>query len=277
MKLTPLHEIIPEKNIIILSPHYDDVLFMLGGYILELKNAGMLKTKSFAAKLIFSRSNYQAREGNANFDTSVQRIKHATGIRMIEDQICNDALLGSFNYQYELLGETECFARGKTMADSEMEFPHGMYDDFDSKDEAIFERMKQQIRKYASFSDTAIVFPLAIKEHIDHFIVREAGIKVAQELGSEAKASFYFQEDKPYGGLANGKELSRTEGFISKYDLQQHFYAYDPEKVVDLAFEHYISQVEEVYRTGVLARARFWQQQLAVEKGVDRICKYRPE
>jgi len=275
MKLTTVDKVIPEKNIIVLSPHYDDVLFMLGGYITELKNSGLMKTKSFHIKLIFSRSNYQAREGKANFDTSTKRIQHATGIRLIEDQACNDELLGSFRYTYELLGESECFARGKAMADSEMEFPHGMYADFNEKDTAIFQRMKQRVKAYALQPDTAIIFPMAIKEHIDHFIVREAGISVAKELGNTAKAKFYFQEDKPYGGIATQEELERTEAFIGSNKLESKWYSYNPEKIIELAFEHYVSQVEEVYKTGVRSRANYWKDKTASEKGVDRICQFQ--
>jgi len=277
MKLTPIHEVIPEKKIIILSPHYDDVLFMLGGYILNLKEAGLLNTKTFEVKLIFSRSNYQVGDGPKNFENGIERIKYATGNRLIEDMDCNDALFGRYNYGYELLGESECFSRGKSMANSEMEFPHGTYEDFDANDEAICERMRRRIRKYATASDTAIIFPTAIKEHIDHFIVREAGINVAKELGSTANATFYFQEDKPYGGLADTEELERLELFIANNGLKQRFYTYEPKDIIDLAFRHYISQVEEVYRTGVLARAKHLQKHLGLKNGVDRICKYLPK
>jgi hypothetical protein len=74
------------------------------------------------------------------------------------------------------LGEPECFLRAKAMAEGEMEFPHGMYADFSEQDTAIFERLKGRVRGWAAQEDTALVFPLAIKEHIDHFITREAGL-----------------------------------------------------------------------------------------------------
>lgn len=273
MKITPIADVIPEKNIIILSPHYDDVLFMLGGYILNLKKAGILGTKSFKIKLIFSRSNYQVGEGNANFDPSLKRVRYATGIRLIEDQNCNDELFGNFNYSYELLGERECFVRGKPMTEGEMEFPHGMYEDFDEKDIEVFERMKKRFEKYAMLADTAIIVPMAIREHIDHFITREAAITVAKKLGANAKARFYFQEDKPYGGIASEIELERIEGFINSNQLNSKFYSYDPEAIIDLAFKHYVSQVEEVYKIGIRDRADFWKTKIGHTQGVDRICQ----
>jgi len=276
MKITSIADIIPEKNIIVLSPHYDDVLFMLGGYILELKKAGLLNTKSFQVKLVFSRSSYQLGEGKANFDASLERIQYATGIRLIEDQNCNDELFGDFGFSYELLGERECAIRGKSLneVEGEMEFPHGMYEDFNEQDIEIFDRMQERIEGYAIANDTAIIVPMAIKEHIDHFITREAAITVAQNLGSKAKATFYFQEDKPYGGIATSSELNRIEEFISSNRLHSKWYAYNPEAVVDLAFKHYVSQVNEVYKTGVLNRADFWKNKLGHTRGVDRICRF---
>ncbi|WP_298351074.1 hypothetical protein [Runella sp.] len=272
MKIYPIQEIIPEKHIVVFSPHFDDVLFMLGGYILELKKAGLLDTKHFHVNLLFSRSNYQAGSGSANFDTSLERIKLATGNRIIEDQQCNNELLGAFNYVYQIIGEDECFTRGKAMADSEMEFPHGMYEDFSPADELIFERMKQRVIQWASHEDTALIFPMAIKEHIDHFITREAGLEVAKELGDKAKARFYFQEDKPYGGIATREELGRIEDFIYQNQLESRLYAYDPQAIIDLAFKHYISQVEEVYKSGILARAEFWKDKMQDSNYFDRIC-----
>ena len=272
MKIHSVNEIIPEKNIVVFSPHFDDVLFMVGGYILELKKAGLLETKHFQVNLLFSRSNYQAGSGSSNFDTSLQRIKLATGNRIIEDQECLNELLGAFNYVYQIIGEDECFTRGKAMANSEMEFPHGMYEDFSQADVFIFERMKHLVKQLAIQEDTALIFPMAIKEHIDHFITREAGLEIAKELGNKAKARFYFQEDKPYGGIATMEELDRIEDFICQNQLESHLYAYNPQAIIDLAFKHYISQVEDVYKTGILGRAEFWKEKMQDSNYLDRIC-----
>jgi hypothetical protein len=272
MKTYPIEAVIPEKNIVFFSPHYDDFLFVLGGYVNTLKAHNLLETKNFQVKLICSRSNYQARTGKSNFDPSDERIKFATGNRLIEDMNCNDELLGQFNYSYELYGERECFTRGKAPADSEMEFPHGMYDNFDENDWAIFERMKIRIRELAKLPNTALVFPLAIKEHIDHFITREAAISVAKE--AESQATFYFHEDKPYGGIATEEELKRMDNFIKINNLTSKLYAYDPEFMIDLAFKHYVSQVEEIYKTGIRNRAKYWQEKFGSEMGLDRVCVF---
>jgi hypothetical protein len=277
MEKTPIQEVIPETNIVVFAPHYDDFLLGIGGYVLELKAQNRLPSKKFHVLLIFSRSNYQARSGAANFDTSLERVKYATGKRLLEDLECLDELLGEHQYRYELLGERECFLRAKAMADSEMEFPHGMYADFSEQDTEIFERLKVCVRGWAAQENTALVFPLAIKEHIDHFITREAGIVVAKELGSQAKASFYFQEDKPYAGIQTVEEAGRIEEFVQTHHLQPRVFPYHPESVVELAFKHYPSQVEEVYRKGVMDRAEQLKVLYGLEAPCDRMFVYLKE
>ncbi|MEO8762789.1 MAG: hypothetical protein ABI416_00785 [Ginsengibacter sp.] len=268
--------VIPESNIVVFSPHYDDFLFMLGGYVSELKKYGQLDKKKIHIHILFSKSNYLAHSGKENFNNSLDRIKLATGKRLLEDQECTDEMLGRFNYRYELAGEDECFTRGKAFADSEMEFPHGMYEDFDETDEQIFERMKNRIAALAGREDTALIFPIAFKEHIDHFIVREAAIEIAKKTGTAAKAVFYFQEDKPYGGIATDTEKERVDNFISQNMLEGRTYRYDPERMIELAFKHYVSQVEEVYKAGIRNRSFFLQESVKADGPCDRIYVYHP-
>lgn len=274
LQIVPIQEVIPQTNIVVFSPHFDDFLFMLGGYMAELKSAGLLHTKTIHINILFSKSNYLAGTGEENFNNSLDRLKLATGKRLLEDQECIDEILGKFNYHYELGREEECFVRGKAFARSEMEFPHGMYEDFDQQDEAIFLRMKERIRRWCRYEDTALVFPIAFKEHIDHFIVREAAIAVAREMGGAASAVFYFQEDKPYGGIATTTERDRTEHFVNEHRLESRVFKCDPETVIDLAFRYYISQVNEVYKTGIRGRGLFLQELLQADEPCDRICIY---
>jgi hypothetical protein len=272
--LCPVENLIPERNIIVFSPHFDDVLFMLGGYILEMKKKDLLRTKRFRIMLMFGRSNYLARTGEGNFDTTLDRLKLATGKRIIEDFECLDEMFGVGGYGYEIAGELECFARGKVFANCEMEFPHGMFADFDAMDHEIYSRIQDKVRLWAAKEDTALVFPLAIKEHIDHFMIREAGAFVASDPNAKRKARFYFQEDKPYGGIAAEAELARTETFISSHILAGMTYAYDSEALISLAFRHYPSQVEDIYRTGICNRARQLGRLEESDKPCDRIFRH---
>jgi hypothetical protein len=275
MNYLPIETVIPEKNIVFFSPHYDDFLLGIGGYVYELRAKKMLESKHFHVLLIFSRSNYQSNSGSANHDTSLARIKYATGNRLLEDLGCLDELLGARSYRYELLGENEAMLRAKKLAETGMEFPYGSYETFNPEDKQIFNRMQQCVRQWALNEDTALVFPLAMKSHIDHFITREAGITVAKQLGKSARANFYFQEDKPYAGIQNTTERIETEQFITRYDFEPRGYINHPQQVVDLAFKHYVSQVDESYRQGVLQRSIQLQTEYAAQVPLDQLFFYR--
>jgi len=275
VNIVPIDQLIPQSRLVAFMPHYDDFALSLGGYVLELKAQGLLETKQFHILLLFARSNYLARTGEANYDTSLARLQKATGIRLLEDLNCLNELLGEHRYRYEICAERECFVRGKAMADSRMEFPHGTYADFTPEDEAIFRRMQQRVRFWASQPEAALLFPTAIKEHIDHFLVREAAITVAQKLDASTRARFYFIEDKPYAGIRTPSEGQRLEEFISENQLAPRLYRTHPQVVVDLVFRHYPSQVEDVYRQGVLQRAGELQEQFALPVPVECLYTFR--
>jgi LmbE family N-acetylglucosaminyl deacetylase len=270
-------DVILERNIICVSPHYDDFLFFLGGYILELKEKGLLPTKRFMNISTFSRTNYQERDTQGNKDRSLERVKYATGIRFVEDLQCLDDLLGAHNYHYRVMGEEESQVRGKSFneGEGEMEMAYGSYDTMEQSDKQILARMRRCIAELAVFRDTAIVLPLAMKGHIDHFIVREAGMQAMIELGPNAEATFYFAEDKPYAGLLDQEEMKDTMKFIKENDLQDIAFAHHPKEVLRLAFLHYPSQVDEVYNTGILARNEQLKKIYKTKNDCDRIFKLK--
>jgi len=272
MEIMNIKDVIPERNIIVFSPHYDDLAFFLAGYVFGLKENGIRDKKYFTNINVFSKSNYQARQEEGNKDTSIERIKYATGNRMVEDLYCLDDLLGEYNYAYRLLGEKESQVREKVLADSDMEFPHGMYEDFDDCDWEILKRVSGIVEQLAKKEDTALVFPIAFKEHIDHFIVREAGLKIAKRGSNNSK--FYFAEDKPYGGIADKIEIKRISDFVEENRLTIRAFKHYPDKVIDLVFKHYVSQVEDVYIKGINSRAHELMAIYSVNYPVDRIYAY---
>jgi hypothetical protein len=271
MSILPIEKVIPESHIIVFCPHYDDFSLDMGGYILELKDRGILQLKHFHILLVFSISNYLTAQGGSNFDVSQDRIKYATGRRVIEDNNCIDELLGEHQYRYELMREREAMLRSKVFADSEMEYPQGGYNNFSEEDHQIISRLQHLVKQWASQENTALVFPLAIKEHIDHFILREAAIRVANEMVKVAKASFYFLEDRPYAGIMAPEDRARLENFITCNKLQPRVFRHHPEKVVDLVFKHYISLADDVYRKGVVQRSQQLQEEYDLDGPCDRI------
>lgn len=276
MFYTKIKDVIPEKNIICISPHYDDFLFFLGGYILELQKKGLFEQKTFTNVSTFSRSNYQERDSQGNKDQSLKRIQYASGIRFIEDLECLDVLLGAHNYFYRVMGEEESQVRGKILneGEGEMEMAFGSYENMDEHDEAILERMQKVLAEYMKEEDTAIILPLSMKGHIDHFIVREAGICAAREAGLDCKATVYFAEDKPYAGMMDEYESKINDDFIKENDLADKAFAHHPKTILKLAFKHYPSQVDEVYRTGIYKRSHDLKKFYNVSCECDRIYQY---
>jgi len=272
MCIIDISKVIPERNIIVFSPHYDDLAFFLAGYVLGLKENGIRDTKYFTNINVFSRSNYQARQDEGNKDTSLERIKYAVGNRVIEDLCCLDDLLGEYNYVYRLLGERESQVRGKVLADSDMEFSHGMYEDFDDCDWGILKRVSDIVEQLAKEEDTALVFPVAFKEHIDRFIVREAGLKIAKRGSNNSK--FYFAEDKPYAGIADKIEIKRISDFVEENRLITRAFKHYPHEMIDLVLKHYVSQVEDVYIKGIISRAQELMAIYSVNYPVDCIYVY---
>lgn len=271
MKVTPILDVIPQRKIVILSPHYDDTLLMLGGYIHQLV-ANEAAKKQWEIKLIYSRSNYQQGGGVANYDTSTARIQYATGIRQIEDVQCIEELLGRHQYSYQLLGEDEALVRGFKLPDVGMEFPHGTFEHFREQEWAIYRRMSDLISTYLQESDVALVFPLAIREHIDHFIIREAAIDAISKV-KDIKASIYFQEDKPYAGLAQAEEWERTMQFVNTHKLTPNYFAFDFSHMITQFDKHYPSQTEPLYGEGIKARALDLQRIIGSNTALDCIWK----
>ncbi|MCL1795281.1 MAG: hypothetical protein FWG37_00170 [Clostridia bacterium] len=271
MLLSNMRDVIPESNIVCVSPHYDDFLFFLGGYVLAMRRGGLLETKRFCNINTFSRTNYQERDIRGNQDRSLARVKYATGIRFVEDLECLDDLLGTRNYGYRVMGEEESQVRGKAfnVGDGEIEMAFGSYETMDICDWDILYRMEARIAELAGREDTALILPLSMKGHIDHFIVREAGVR-AMSRGPR-RAAFYFAEDKPYAGMMTEAESAVNDAFIAEYRLKARGFPNDPEEVLRLAYRHYPSQVDAVYDEGIRSRNEQLKQIYGVDTDCDRV------
>lgn len=267
-----IEQVIPETNIVCVSPHYDDFLFFLGGYVRGMKKADALHTKKFTNINAFSRSNYQERDIEGNKDQSLKRVQYASGIRMIEDLEGLDALLGEHNYTYALFGEEESQVRGKPFneGDGEMEMAFGSYETMDGKDRAVFERLIPKMREILMQEDTALILPFSMKGHIDHFLVREAGVHAMKE---PYKAAVYFAEDKPYAGLMDEAETRIHEDFMKEFALEDRAFAFEPDYVLDLAYAHYPSQIDTIYDKGIKRRADELSNEYRKPFAVDRLYR----
>lgn len=273
MKVTK--SLIQKPRLIFLSPHYDDVPLVWGGYLNELAKLPARGGKALHIINIFSRTVYQARDAVGNRDLSLKRIQFATGIRLLEDLNCLDDLLGFGGYTYQLLAERECTVRAKAWKEGEeFEFPQGAQDSFNKEDWDIFARVKHFCRRLLLAEDCAVFTTLAVKEHIDHVIVRDAVIESAKALGRNCRAAIYFGEDQPYTGLAQADDTSKAQMLIDRLKLEPIDYRIDLRRKTRLVMKHYSSQVEESYRQGLLLRARQLAGRNEAKSEMERIYKW---
>jgi len=279
LMFTPVEKVIPEKNIVILSPHYDDVLLTFGGYLNSARKSGLLETKTIAIVLVFSRTIYQQGEDKTgNRDKSLKRIQFATGVRLLEDLNCMDKLLGFGNYDYRVWAEKECLLRGTVWKKGEkFDFPFGNRNTYTKKDLETHKRLIIRIKTFLIHSNTAVLTTTGIKEHVDHSLVRDAVIDAKKELGHKAIATVYFGEEQPYSGLANKKDRSVCDQFIDELALKKIDFLINSKEKATLLMTAYPSQVTPAYKEGILKRSK---QLLQTQKsnlkktGAERIYKW---
>ncbi|MFH1761357.1 MAG: hypothetical protein ABIA63_09695 [bacterium] len=271
-----IENIIPQKNLIILSPHYDDVPLTFGGYLDALSQKKLIsdapEDKSVRIIMLFSRSNYQARDDRGNADTSLARIQHATGIRQIEDLCCLDQIMGRCNYSYEIKFETECVLRAKGWKEGEeFEFPQGNKSTYDEDDWNIYKRFRKYSKKWLLKDNTALLLPLGIKEHIDHVLIRDAVLDTMVELGAGMRAALYFGEDQPYTGLASEEDFNKANKIITAFGLKPLDYEINAGRKADLIMQNYPTQIEESYKKGILLRSELLSEEHGINRGVERM------
>ena len=276
MGLVDAAAVIPERRLLLLSPHYDDVPLTWGGYLDAGRRGGALGGKRVHIVNVFSRSVYQARDHEGNRDTSLARQQYATGIRLMEDVTCLDALLGAGQYGYELKLERECVLRQKAWKPGEkFEFPQGNRETFDDEEWEIFAAIRGYAADWLEPGNTALLLPLCVKEHVDHVMLREAVLERRAEMGDAVRARLYFGEDQPYAGLGSEEDWGTAREFVARMNLEPLDYAIDIERKAELVMTSYPSQVEESYREGMVARSRQLAELNGVSGGVERIWRAR--
>ena len=247
-------------------PHFDDFPLTFGGLLLNLKKLNQLE---YTCDVVcFSRSNYLCRDEEGNRDTSEKRVQYATGIRVIEEENCLKYLGVK---HLILLGLNEALLRGYGLTGTKFEFPKRI--DW-NKDKHLVEYLTEIFKKHLQFADE-VYFPLAIRGHVDHLIVREAGLKAVKELDSAGirRASVFFGEDQPYAGTTDPEDWREVEEFIKENKLEAITYEMDLEEKLKL-LEFYPSQTEPTYFEGVRKRALQLKKQISSEKPAERIYKY---
>ena len=96
MDLHSFSEVIADRELVFLSPHFDDVPLIWYGLLAQVRPA----RPAIRIVNVFSRSIYQARDEVGNREVTTKRLQFATGVRLIEDLDCLDELLGRGGYRY---------------------------------------------------------------------------------------------------------------------------------------------------------------------------------
>ncbi len=180
-----------DRSLLVLSPHLDDAALSVGGWLSARSAAGLGGERSRVLTVFAGIPNYASLAASP----LVARLHRAMGdpadpvaVRRGED-IAAMAILGATPVHGDRLDA--CYRmRGACPAYPTWKAVTGKW----SEDErALPAEIAGEIARDLEAQDTLICAPLAIGDHIDHRIVREAGLRLAL-LGRDV----LFFEDVPY-------------------------------------------------------------------------------
>ncbi|MSP53043.1 MAG: hypothetical protein EXR81_02170 [Gammaproteobacteria bacterium] len=244
---------IKEKNLVFLSPHPDDIALTFGGLVLANKG---FKKHLIHYSVFFGTSNWTDNELNIKTD---HRIEYVTVTRFAENRLALNRMFGGWqNYHFTFQPFWDSLLRDYAGPPTAGGGPGGDFSTFRPIEKKTFQDIVALVKPIVAQKDTAIFILLAIGSHIDHFILREAVITAAYELGDQAHAQIYLGEDQPYtGSLANTKVTVATIKQLTKrLGLQPLTYPIKIQEKVDLFQEIYFSQYSPDYIVGLKNRAK---------------------
>ena len=243
---------IVSKNNIFLSPHYDDILLTFGGTIHT--NSQSFNNSKVTIYDFFSVSNWTGNDENIQ---SNQRISKVTAQRNSEDvQVFNQLFNGQLKYRMITMGYLEAPLRNYSGPKTAGGGPGGNFSTFRSDEINLYNNIYQDVKPILKQDNCSVFLLSAIGYHIDHFILREAVIRAAHDLGSEAKCKIYFGEDEPYTGANMDKSNVQINAFKQRLNLTPIDIKADAKWKVDMFNNNYYSQYESGYDEGVSNRIK---------------------
>jgi hypothetical protein len=239
---------ITHKNLHFFSPHPDDILLTFGGLIHNLSEKGALPQHRSVTEVFFGLSNYTTNHLDV---LTNKRVSDVSAQRFTEDFLSHISMFGSWkNFRYQSNGYYDAplrLYRGSTTAGGG---PAGTFLNFRAAEQEAYENIVAQVKPTLKKENCAAFILLANGSHIDHFIVREAVMKAAAELGSEAKCEIFFGEDQPYTGAnpsnAND-EIDSIKARLPAGSITKYSYWIDKKKKIDTFKEYYLSQYDVAY------------------------------
>ncbi|MDC5707244.1 hypothetical protein OPW41_20720 [Vibrio europaeus] len=236
---------IKEKNVFFLSPHPDDTLLTFGGLINNMQLTNQLEDKNVIGEVFFSMSNYTT---NHLDELTNKRIFDVTTMRFNEDLAAHIDMFKSWDkFRYKTNGFGDAPLRKYQGSKTAGGGPGGDFADFRESEAQIYLRMAEDMKPMLKTENCAVFALIANGSHIDHFIVREALIKAAYDLGDEVQCQIYFGEDQPYTGSNLKKRDDQYKSLkerLPKGALTPRDYGVDYRYKMALYKKHYLSQYD---------------------------------
>lgn len=237
-----------QEKLYFLSPHPDDILLTFGGLINKLSKEGTLDQKNNVTEVFFSLSNYTTNHLN---ELTNKRVFDVSTMRNSEDFGAHIKMFGQWdNFRYKTAGFYDAPLRKYEGSVTAGGGPAGTFADFRQDEVAVYERIAADVTPVLQQENCAAFVLLANGSHIDHFIVREAVMKAAHDLGNEAKCQIYFGEDQPYTG-ANPEnamdEVNSIQARLPANALTSMTFWIDKQHKIEMFKEYYLSQYDTGY------------------------------
>lgn len=171
-------KLIQDSRILVLSPHYDDLAFSLGGFLSKYHDQA-----NFVCLNVFTKSSYSPY-------VSMESISEISTARKKE----NDLYCERFNIESISLDFFDCSCRGYD-DDSELAA--------NPNEDEIFSEVQNELNQTLSQTNYDWLFcPLGVGNHIDHQIVLSIVLKQYSKLGAT-----FFYEDLPYANSFDNKQV----------------------------------------------------------------------
>lgn len=240
------------NDVLVLSPHFDDVPLSLGQSLTD----GRLAGARVSVAVVFSRSNW-----TRWFHPTRRRVGAVSALRRAEEAVA----ARRFGYRVVTLGVEEWMLRtGRTDLE-------GLLDpDADVRADGTVDRILELLEPVLGSADE--VWACAgVGHHVDHQVVREVGAR----LVDSGRAGVAFYLDRPYTALADDSEV---EGVGRR--LADRLGA--PVELVDVSGpigpelgrrlrRTYPSQIDDIFRSALAADvAGGAVEQVWVRRGADR-------
>ncbi|WP_447835699.1 hypothetical protein [Aeromonas salmonicida] len=198
-------------KLIVVVPHYDDLVLGCGDFILEAVDKGLLTTVT-STYVCFSRTNYFSNyQKSALADEQVYR---ASISRLTEDTFAlNKIFNGWSNWKQSIMGEFDASLRKHCVSDRVGGFRKGS-STFEEDDLEVIKSLSQQFRWMFEQENTVVVGLCANGCHIDHIITREALFDAAYKSSGKVTSRLILTEDEPYTVASDSVETLEMERLI---------------------------------------------------------------